>query len=149
MDIAKIIKSVTPLEKTLFVIFVLYLILPIQTPSLFYGVVDSPLGIIFMFVVALYLYFYANPILAIVFIFVAYEMIRRTSKTNTIAATIQYTPSEAKRAVEMVAMNPPKKESLEEQIVDKMAPIGHSDASVYSTSTFKPVAESVGSASAV
>ena len=49
----------------------------------------------------------------------------------------------------MKAMNPSKIESLEEEVVNKMAPVGHSDISVYTTSTFKPVAEKVGSASLV
>jgi hypothetical protein len=49
----------------------------------------------------------------------------------------------------MANMNPPKKETLEEEIVDKMAPVGHSDMSVYTVSSFKPVAESVGTASII
>jgi len=47
----------------------------------------------------------------------------------------------------MKVMNPPKSSSLEEEVVEKMAPIGHSDISVYANSSFKPVAENVGSAS--
>jgi hypothetical protein len=47
----------------------------------------------------------------------------------------------------MKAMNPPQKETLEEEIVDKMAPVGHSDPSVFTDSEFKPVADKVGPAS--
>ena len=46
----------------------------------------------------------------------------------------------------MKKMNPVASVSLEEEVVEQMAPIGKSDISVY-TSTFKPVANDVGSAS--
>jgi hypothetical protein len=46
-------------------------------------------------------------------------------------------------------MNPPKKESLEEEIVEKMAPVGKSDMSIYTPSSFKPVADSTVGASLV
>jgi hypothetical protein len=49
----------------------------------------------------------------------------------------------------MKTMNPVVVETLEEEVVNKMAPVGHSDISVYTESTFKPVAEKVGSASLV
>ena len=54
---------------------------------------------------------------------------------------------EVKEAVKMQKMNPVKKETLEEEMVEKMAPIGHSDPVVFSESAFKPVAEDVGTAS--
>ena len=47
----------------------------------------------------------------------------------------------------MKKMNPEKKETLEEEMVDKMAPVGKSDMISYVTTTFSPVAEEVGSAS--
>ena len=46
-------------------------------------------------------------------------------------------------------MNPEKKNSLEEEVVDKMAPIGHSEPIKFTSSSFSPVAEDVGSASKV
>ena len=47
----------------------------------------------------------------------------------------------------MKQMNPIASVSLEEEVVEQMAPIGKSDISVYTSSTFKPVANNVGSAS--
>jgi hypothetical protein len=47
----------------------------------------------------------------------------------------------------MKKMNPVKTVSLEEEVVEQMAPVGKSDISVFTVSTFKPVAENVGSAS--
>ena len=42
-----------------------------------------------------------------------------------------------------------KKNTLEEEVVDKMAPVGHSEPIKFMSSTFQPVAEDVGSASKI
>jgi hypothetical protein len=76
-------------------------------------------------------------------------MLRRSSQLVGQTAIVAHTPSQVKKDVQMQNMNPAKKETLEEEIVDKMAPIGHSDMSIYTPSSFKPVSESVGSASLV
>ncbi len=141
------IKTMSPLEISVLVAFILYLVFPIQTPNFMAGLVDSPLGMVTIFVVTVYLFFYANPILAVVYIFVAYELLRRSSSVTGRVAMVQYTPSQIRKDVEMRAMNPPKSESLEEEVVLKMAPVGHSDMSVYTASSFKPVSESVSGAS--
>ena len=39
--------------------------------------------------------------------------------------------------------------TLEEEMVEKLAPVGHSDLSVYSTSSYSPVYENIGSASVI
>lgn len=149
MEIPKILKTFTTLEYVLLGVFIIYVIMPIQTPGFLAGWVDSSLGMLVLFVVALFLFFYTNPVLGVVFILVAYEMLRRSSLLVGQTAIIAHTPSQAKKDVQMQKMNPVKKETLEEEIVDIMAPIGHSDMSVYTPSSFKPISESVGSASLV
>ena len=47
----------------------------------------------------------------------------------------------------MKKMNPPKKDTLEEEVVEKMAPVGKSEMSKFISSGFSPVSEDVGSAS--
>jgi hypothetical protein len=141
------VKSLSRLELILFIIFVLYLVLPIDTPQLLADIIDSPLGMLFIFILGVYLFFNTNPILAVVYILFAYELLRRSSRKTGRQAIIQYTPSQQKKDAQMKAMNPPKKETLEEEVVDKMAPIGHSDPSVFTDSGFKPVADPVGHAS--
>ena len=49
----------------------------------------------------------------------------------------------------MKKMNPPKNHTLEEEMVEKLAPIGHSDLSVYTASTYSPIYEDVGGASVI
>jgi hypothetical protein len=140
-------KSLSQLELILLLIFVIYLVLPIDTPELLSGIIDSPLGMLSLFILGVYLFFNCNPILAIVYILFAYELLRRSSKKNGRQTIIKYTPSQDKKDAQMKAMNPPVKETLEEEIIDNMAPIGHSDPSVFTDSTFKPVADPVGPAS--
>jgi hypothetical protein len=147
INVSNPFKSLNKLELTLLIIFVIYLVLPIDTPDLLSGIIDSPLGMLSLFILGVYLFFYTNPILAVVFILFAYELLRRSSKKTGRQTIIKYTPSQAKRDAQMKAMNPPKKETLEEEVVDKMAPIGHSDPSVFTESAFKPVADPLPSAS--
>lgn len=141
------IKSFSPLEISLLIIFILYIVLPIQTPSFLAGFVESPIGMTTIFLVTISLFFYTHPMIAILYIFVAYELLRRSAKARGHVVFTEYTPSESKKSDEMKAMNPVVKETLEEELVEKMAPIGKSDLSVYTPSSFKPVAESVGTAS--
>jgi len=145
--IPNLFKSLSQLEITLLVIFILYIILPIQTPRFLTDYVDSPLGMLTMFIITVYLFFNVNPILAIVYIFVAYELLRRNNNIARSVTMIQYTPSQAKKDVELQQMNPHKPTSLEEEVVQKMAPIGRSDNITFSPSDYKPVADNVKNAS--
>ena len=147
MQTPNFLKTLSQMEITLLVIFVIYLVFPIQMPDLIAGAIDAPLGMLSIFIITVYLFFNANPILAVIYIFVAYEMLRRSSQSRGRTVVVKYTPSQIKKDAQMVAMNPIQKETLEEEMVDKMAPIGHSDMSIYTASEYKPVAESVGTAS--
>jgi hypothetical protein len=149
MEITNMMKSLSKTEMLLLAAFVIYVVAPIPVPTFLAGVFDSSLGILMLFVATLFLFFYVNPILGVVFIFVAYEILRRSAQFTGRTAILQYTPTQIKKDIQMKAMNPVKTETLEEEVVNKMAPVGHSDISVYTESTFKPVAEKVGSASLV
>lgn len=147
MNVPSAVKSLSNLELSVLVVFAIYLAMPIQMPAYVANMIDSPMGMLSIFLVTIYLFLYANPILAILYVFVAYEMLRRSSNVAGRVEMIPYTPSQIKKDAQMNAMNPPKATSLEEEIVEQMAPIGQSDLSVYTPSSFKPVAEKIGSAS--
>jgi uncharacterized membrane protein (DUF485 family) len=147
VSIPNVFKTLTHIEIALLVVFVVYIVLPIQTPNFLAGSIDSPLGMLTIFIVTVYLFFNTNPIVAVIYVFVAYELIRRSSNKPVRVNMVKYTPSQTMKDSEMKVMNPPKTSSLEEEVVGKMAPIGHSDVSVYANSTFKPIAENVGTAS--
>lgn len=156
MDFSKIknvVKSASPLEIILFMIFTIYLVFPIETPQSLASSIDSPIGMIIIFIVTLYLFLYTNPVLGILYIFVAYELLRRSSSIVTgnagHNAYIQYSPSQQRRDTDLKQMNPVKTETLEEDVVAKMAPIGHSDPATYVDTTFKPISENVHNAFSV
>lgn len=141
MDLGKIFQSLSKLELALLIIFILYIIFPIDTPDFLAGMVDSSLGMLTIFVVTLYLFLNVNPIIAVIYIFVAYELIRRSSLKSGKVVVTQYTPTQTKKDNDMKAMNPPRTKSLEEEVISQMAPIGHSDANSYVMTSFKPVAD--------
>jgi len=147
MKLPKMFSTLTQVEMIALAVFVLYIVFPIENPSFISNMVDTPLGMVGVLAVTLYLFFNANPLVAILYVFVAYELLRRSAKKTGKAAIQEHTPSQQKKDKKMEKMNPEKKETLEEEIVEKMAPIGHSDPVVFSESAFKPVAEDVGTAS--
>ena len=147
MKFLSFMDSLTNVETAVIVMLISYLALPIQLPDMFANMVDSPMGTIGIFILSVYLFFNANPLIAVLFVFVAYEMFRRSSNATGKAAMIKYTPTQARKDEKMKKMNPVKTTSLEEEVVNEMAPVGNSYISVFTTSTYKPVAENVGSAS--
>lgn len=130
----------TPFEYSLLVIYILFLIFPIKIPNYIANIIDSPLGIVVLFLIAIALFVYVNPILGILYIFVAYELLRRSTKISGKSAYIEYTPTQNKKDAEMQKMNPPQERTLEETVVEKMSPIGgQSNVGEFINSTFKPI----------
>lgn len=139
------LKSISPLEIFLFIVFVIYIIFPINTPQILIPVVNSSFGLLIVFIITVSLFFYTTPILAILAILAAYELIRRSS-VPTFNKDIEYVydynpPIQAHKDEKMLELNPVKVETLEEEIVYKMAPIGVSDSSTYIETSYKPIAD--------
>jgi membrane protein implicated in regulation of membrane protease activity len=147
MEITKVFQSLTKIEWALLVVFILYILLPIPTPDFLSGMVDSSIGMLTVFVVTVYLFFNVNPIVAVIYILVAYELLRRSSNKVGRVTIMQHTPTQPQKDAEMTAMNPVQTETLEEEVVKQMAPIGRSDPNVYLPSSYKPVADKVDNAS--
>ena len=158
----------------LLVIFILYFVFPITFPFSVHRAFESIPGMIFVFCAIVYLFLYCHPVLGIFALLAAYEFFYRSSTSTSISTSIStssssYSPSTSKTA--FLEYNPPQAEqqleiqqemevaqpppitapnapmTLEEEMVEVMAPIGHSDTSVYINTRFQPVADSVGSAS--
>lgn len=132
--------SFTPMEITVLIVFVFYLMFNIDTPEMIAEIVETPIGLLSIMVMIMYLFFYGNPIIAIMFIFVAYELLKRSALVTGRKALMDYTPSQSKKNIQMKAMNPPKEKTLEEEMVEKMAPIGKSEMIDLVETGFKPVA---------
>lgn len=149
MKVLNSLKKLSQLEMILAVLFVLYVVLPIEMPDMFAQLVDTTLGMVGVFALAVYMFFNVNPVLAVLFVFVAYELLRRSSSKTGKAVIMKHTPTQQKKDEKMKKMNPVKKETLEEEMVDKLAPVGKSDIASYVSTSFSPVAEDVGGASMV
>ena len=138
-----------PIEIVFAILFILYIVLPVHLPYSFAPYVDSSLGMIVLFCITVSLFLYTNPILGVLYIFVAYELLRRSANVTGKTNIMQYTPSQDKKDAEFREMNPPREVSLEEEVISVKAPVGHSDPSVYVSSSFKPVSEKLEGASMV
>lgn len=78
------LKSISPLEIILFIVFVIYILFPIKTPNVLIPFINSSFGLALILIATLYLFFYTTPILAILAILVAYELIRRSNGNSII-----------------------------------------------------------------
>lgn len=147
-------KKITTLEIVVFVLFVIYLVFQVQTPSFLMPYISSPLGIAVVLIITLCVFFYTNPVLGILSLFVAYELIRRSTTLIPTApgskvVTVKYTPTQLRKDLDMAAMNPPKEVTVEEEVISQMAPVGVSAPISYVMTSFKPVAESTNNAAPV
>jgi hypothetical protein len=104
-----------------------------------------------LFCITVSLFVYTNPILGVLYILVAYEVMRRSSsnKGNTKAIIMEYTPSQATKDVSMHNMNPVVEKTVEEEVIEVRAPIGKPQPTEYVSTTFKPVADKLEGASLV
>jgi len=141
IDIIMKIVGITVLEIFLVALFLLAIFAPYEIPASIGVFIDSSLGMIVFFIITLGLFVYFHPIVGVVYLGVAYELIRRSSLGLKQVPIIEYTPTQEKKDAEMKSYNQPKFTSLEEEMVAKRAP-----DSIQSTpveTTFKPVAQNI------
>jgi predicted membrane protein len=138
-------------EMVLFIGFILYIVLPIRTPGVLAPYIDSIFGMIVLFCITVSLFVYTNPILGVLYILVAYEVMRRSSsnKGNTKAIIMEYTPSQMTKDADMHKMNPTVEKTVEEEVIEVRAPIGKAQPTEYIATSFKPVADKLEGASLV
>ena len=112
--------------------------------------IDSPIGYLVMFCLTVYLFLNTHPVLGVLCIFVTYELIRRSSVFTGTNSYVQYTPNQTRKDKELQDMNPPQDRTLEEDVVEKMAPIsGNTVPNTFLNTTFKPTSDNVHGASLV
>jgi hypothetical protein len=138
MKLDNFLKSISTLEIILFIVFVVYLVFQIPTPSFLIPVIDSPLGLGIVIVTTIYVFFYTTPILAILSVLVAYELLRRSSLITKMEYPISpYLPTQYKKDVVIKQMNPVKKVTLEEEVIDVMAPLGKNDTTTFIDTSYQ------------
>ena len=132
-------------ELVLVILLIVYLILGFKTPEPIASMIDSLVGKVVIFIIVIYLFMHANPILAVLSLFVAFDLIRRSSMTTGIDALQRYAPSEQKKSSQFSAFNQ-FPYTLEQEVVAKMAPIMKSGSSLTQAS-YKPLLDNLYNAS--
>jgi hypothetical protein len=136
----------------LVILFIIYLIMGYKTPQIVANSVDSIVGKIFIIVIVIYLFVHANPVLAVLAMLVAFDLMRRSHISTGRDAMEKFLPSEEKKGCEMSALNfTPYNQfpyTLEQEVVNKMAPMV-GNGSVTTKPSYKPVIEDLHDASKI
>ena len=131
----------------LVILFIIYLIMGYKTPEPIANMIDSLAGKIVIFIIVIYMFMHTHPILAVLALFVAFDLIRRSSVTTGIDALKRYAPSEEKKMSQFSAFNQ-FPYTLEQEVVKKMAPIVRS-GSTLSKPSYKPLLDNLYDASPI
>ena len=131
----------------LIILFIIYLIMGYKTPEPIANIVDTLIGKIIIFIIVIMLFMHANPILAVISLFVAFDLLRRSSESTGIDALKRYLPTEEKKSSQFTAFNQ-YPYTLEQEVVKKMAPIVQSGSSL-SKASYMPVLENLHDASVI
>lgn len=134
-------------ELALAILLIVYLVLGFRTPDAVAGMVDSLVGKIVLFVIVIFLFLHANPLLAVLALFVAFDLMRRSSVATGIDALQKFAPSEEKRTSQFTAYNQ-FPYTLEQEVVAKMAPMVSAGSSLTQAS-YKPMLDNLYDASPV
>ena len=118
-----------------------------KTPEPIASMIDSIVGKIVIFVIVIYMFMHTHPVLAVLALFVAFDLIRRSSVTTGIDALQRYAPSEEKKMSQFSAFNQ-FPYTLEQEVVKKMAPIVRS-GSTLSKPSYKPLLDNLYDASPI
>lgn len=117
-------------------LFVLYLVMGYQMPDQLATIVDSTIGKIVVVLVALMLFAYSNPILGILALLVAYQLIKSSSVKTGMAGLEEYYPTESKKWTPFTPTNQ-FPYTLEQEVVKKMA--SQKFNTEYVKAPFKPI----------
>ena len=128
-------------ELVLVILFIIYLIMGYKTPEPIASMIDSIVGKIVIFVIVIYMFMHTHPVLAVLALFVAFDLIRRSSVTTGIDALQRYAPSEEKKMSQFSAFNQ-FPYTLEQEVVKQMAPIVRS-GSTLSKPSYKPLLDNL------
>ena len=134
-------------QLSLAILFIIYLIMGYKTPEMIANVVDTLVGKIVIFIMVIVIFMNANPILAVLSLFVAFDLIRRSSSVTGIDALKRYLPTEEKKSSQFTAFNQ-YPYTLEQEVVKKMAPIVQSGSSLTKAS-YMPTLENLHDASTI
>ena len=132
-------------EVVLGVLFIIYLVLGLRTPDSLANFVETILGKLTLLVFVGLLFWKNHPILAILGLVVALNLIYRSSAVSGLDALQRYAPSEVKKSSQFTAFNQ-FPYTLEQEMVQKMAPAVNAGTST-TRASFKPALDDTHNAS--
>lgn len=162
----KILESVSILEIIVIFVFLVFIILPVNPTKEVSLFLDSSLGMVVLFVVTIYLFIGANPILGVLFIFVAYELLRRSAAQSHGVPVIrqpiivtqgqgqdpEHVPlikeggqpvlKQKEKDQQLLALNPQRTLTLEEEIISEYGPIEKGQPKIYEPPSYGPIVSS-------
>jgi hypothetical protein len=128
-------------ELSLTILFIIYLIMGYKLPHEVSNRISTPIGKIAVILIAISLFIYCNPILGIIALFVAFDLIRRSDVYTGIDALKKYAPTEEKKSSQFTAFNQ-FPYTLEQEVVNRMAPIVRTESTLFAAS-YKPMLENL------
>ena len=123
----------------LVVLLSVFIIFNIQVPHELASLIDTLLGRVVVIIGAICLLF-NHPVLGVLGIIAAYELIRRSENTTGTGPTSKFLPTEAKKSQVLTALNQ-FPVTVEEQVIAKRLP--QTAQSLLPPATFKPILNSL------
>jgi hypothetical protein len=134
-------------EFVLAILLVIYLVMGFKTPDTVANAVDTLPGKVVIIVIVISLFTYYHPVLAVIAMFAAFDLIRRSSESTGLDSLQKYVPTEEKKVSQFNAYNQ-FPYTLEQEMVSKMVPMRNSGTSI-TQSSFKPVLDDLHNAVSV
>ena len=127
-------------EMLLGLIFVIYILMDVDTPKSLAELIDNVYGNAVVAILAITLFVHTNPVVGILGNIAAYQLVKRSSVETGTHGIRNYLPSEDKKMMDFAKCND-FPVTLEEEMVDKMAPLVKHDAAA--NVDYKPVLDSL------
>jgi len=131
-------------QLALSVLFILYLVMGYQLPENIASIIDTTLGKIVVAIIALALFAYGNPVLGVLALLVAYQLIKGASIRTGMAGLEEFYPTEAKKWSPFTSTNQ-FHYTLEQEVVKNMTTQKFNTE--YVKPPFKPILEDTHDAS--
>lgn len=140
----KSINQFNKMEMAGVLLIAIFILFPIRVPAF----MNSTVSYIALFGIAVYLFMNANPVLGVLFLFVIYEIMRRANAYDFKPANELMNTAEPMTAPEIIPasvndaddiLDKKIDQTLEEEFVNTLAPIGHSETPKYDDDNVRPV----------
>tara|TARA_E500000178_G_scaffold302159_1_gene311519 strand:+ start:288 stop:725 length:438 start_codon:yes stop_codon:yes gene_type:complete len=137
----KFLKSLLKNKQELYLtlVLVIYILFNFKTPELLTNLIDTTIGKVVIFLLTITLILRNNPVIAVLSIIAAYELIKRSNRINQIFMNDNI-PSERTKLLKLKELNN-FPTTLEEEIVENMPPLVKFD--LPSNTTFKPILNNI------